>query len=65
MLSILFLNETAVSLLVIEIFLTISIVNLLIDVADLFIYNCELRKYFSAEQMEQTNRPGQCTKVGL
>jgi hypothetical protein len=39
-------NGVVVSPIVLQVFLTVPVVSLFIDVADLFLYNHELRKYF-------------------
>jgi hypothetical protein len=47
-------SGTAVSAIVLQIFLTVPTVSLFIDIADLFFYNHELRKYFTHNrQMER------------
>jgi len=47
-------NNAVVSPIVLQVFLTLPVVSLFIDVADLFSYNHELRKYFIIKwQMDQ------------
>lgn len=50
-------NGIAISPLTIEIFLTVPVVNQLIEIGDLFLYDHELRKYFTnRHQIDQPNR---------
>jgi len=59
---ILLMSGTTISPIIVQISLTVPTGSLLIDVADLFFYNHELRKYFTNKwQMEQFT----ATRAGL